>query len=65
MFSILKLWIYLKNGLFKSRKEKLDNLTQLHKSSSATIIFPQVGIYLDVYEEDIHRASSNLEEVHI
>ena len=61
MFSILKFWSHLTNVLFKRRKEKLDNLTQLHKSSSATIIFPQVGIYLDVYEEDIHR----VEEVHI
>ena len=61
MFSILKLWIYLKNGLFKSQKEKLDNLIQLHKSSSATIIFPQVGVYLDVYEEDLHC----VEEMHI
>ena len=61
MFSILKVWTHLINGLFKSRKEKSDNLTQLHKSSSATIIFPQVGIYLDVYEEDLHC----VEEMHI
>ncbi len=52
-------------GSIFSKRKKLDNLSKLHKSSSATIIFPQVGIYLDVYEEDLKRAESNLEDIHI
>ena len=52
-------------GAFFSKKKKLDNLSKLHRSSSATIIFPQVGIYLDVYEDDFQRAESTLEDVHI
>lgn len=52
-------------GAFFSKNKKLDNLSKLHKSSSATIIFPQVGVYLDIYEEDLKRAESNLEDIHI
>ncbi len=52
-------------GTFFSKRKKLDNLSKLHKSSSATIIFPQVGIYLDVYEDDFQRAESTLEDIHV
>jgi hypothetical protein len=52
-------------GSIFSKKKKLDNLSKLHKSSSATIIFPQVGIYLDVYQDDFQRAEYTLEDIHV
>ncbi len=45
--------------LFSKKYNDSNCLLALHKSSSGTIIFPESGIHIDVYDENIQNAIDN------
>jgi hypothetical protein len=50
--------------LFSKKYNDSNCLLALHKSSSGTIIFPESGIHIDVYDENIQNAIDN-ESIHV